>query len=100
MPSPGFDCDVEINAHLPPNPPLPADSEVFTHSDPDFLVWRNGQAVVVGLSCQPNQETTSPTSLSAGTYVIDLTEFRYADTRTNTPGGFPEQTCFDVAITP
>jgi hypothetical protein len=99
-PSPGFDCVAEIDAHRPPNPPLPANSEVFTHSDPDFLVWRNGQAVAAGLSCQPNQEVTAPTSLSAGTYVVDLTEFRYADTRTNTPGGFPEQTCFDVAITP
>ena len=97
-PSAGFDCVAEIAAHQPPNPPLPANSEVFTHSDPDIEVWKNGQSFVRGFSCQPNQEVTQPILLSAGTYVIDLTEFRYASTDTNTPGGFPEQTCFDVTI--
>lgn len=92
-PSPDFNCVAAINS------PPPIDPEVRTHSDPDIGVSRNGELVVAGFSCQPNQEVTEPTFLSPGIYVIDLTEFRYADPDTNTPGGFPEQICFDVTIT-
>jgi hypothetical protein len=91
-PTPGFDCVAAINAGEPLDP------EINRHSDPDIAVSRNGQLMIAGYSCQPNQEVTTPTFLSSGTYAIDLTEFRYADENTNTPGGYPEQTCFDVTI--
>jgi len=88
-PSVGYDCTT-----APPNDP-----EIHRHSDPDIQLWRSGQLLVQGWSCQPNREVTQPVNLSPGTYVLDLSEFRYADPQTNTPGGYPEQTCFDVAIT-
>ena len=74
------------------------DPEVHEHSDPDIMVWRNGELIVQGQSCEPNREVTSRRTLSAGTYVMDLTEFRYADSRT--PSTYPERTCFDVTVSP
>jgi len=87
-PSPGFDCTTASFD----------DPEVHQHSDPDIQVWQNGRIVMQGLSCRPNREVTSRRTLSAGTYVMDLTEFRYADDRT--PAGYPERTCFDVTVAP
>jgi len=70
------------------------DPEVHVHSDPDFYVYLNGSLMWVGGSCVPNTEV-SPTNgaLPAGDYVIDLNEFRHEDE--DSPGGFPEQICFD-----
>ncbi len=85
QPSAGFDCTADEN-----------DPENSEHSDPDLLVWRNGQLFVVGFSCEPNSEvTTSSGLLSAGDYVIDINEFRHEDD--DSPVGFPEQVCFDVS---
>jgi hypothetical protein len=85
QPSAGFDCTADPN-----------DAENSEHSDPDLLVWRNGQLFVVGFSCEPNSEvTTSSGLLSAGDYVIDLHEFRHEDD--NSPPGYPQQVCFDVS---
>jgi hypothetical protein len=83
--SSGFDCTAD-----------PDDAENNEHSDPDFLVWRNGQLFVVGFGCEPNSEiTTSSGVLAAGNYLIDLNEFRHEDD--DSPVAFPEQVCFDVA---
>lgn len=84
-PSGGFDCTAD-----------PDDPENNEHSDPDFLVSRNGQLFIVGFSCEPNNEVaTSSGALSAGNYVIDLNEFRHEDD--GSPPAFPEQVCFDVS---
>ena len=88
-PSAGYDCTT-----APVNDP-----ERHRHSDPDIQLWRSGELVVQGWSCEPNREVTQPVNLVPANYVLDLSEFRYADPQTNTPGGYPEQTCFDVAIT-
>lgn len=85
LPTGGFDCTAD-----------PDDPENNEHSDPDFLVSRNGQLLVVGFSCEPNNEVaTSSGPLSAGNYVIDLNEFRHEDG--GSPPTFPEQVCFDVS---
>jgi len=85
QPTPGFDCTAD-----------PDDLENSEHSDPDFLVWRNGQLFVVGFGCEPNNEvTTSGGLLGAGDYVIDLNDFRHSDDES--PTDFPEQVCFDVS---
>lgn len=89
QPSAGFDCTASQ-----------ADPENSTHSDPDIQVWRNGQLVAEGLGCEPNQEVTTTASLPVGTYLMDLNEVRHIDPATNTPGGFPQQICFDVTIAP
>jgi hypothetical protein len=70
------------------------DPEVHVHSDPDLYVWRNGSLMWIGGSCVPNSEvTTTPGTLAAGDYVIDINEFRHEDE--DSPVGFPEQVCFD-----
>jgi len=87
-PTAGFDCTT-----------APAtDPEVNQHSDPDFLVWRNGQLFFSGFSCEPNAETPPPSGLlAAGEYVIDINEFRHADD--DSPAAFPERICFDFTAT-
>jgi len=83
QPTGGFDCTAD-----------PSDPENSEHSDPDFLVLRNGQISVFGWSCAPNSEiVASSGSLSAGDFVIDINEFRHEDD--NSPAGFPERVCFD-----
>ncbi len=82
VPSVGFNCETAPDD----------DPENHQHSDPDFLVWRDGQLEVLGFSCDPNEEVIAGT-LAVGTYVIDMNEFRHEDEET--PGGFPERVCFD-----
>ncbi len=86
-PSPGFDCNTAPET----------DPEIHQHSDPDFLVWRDGQLWVVGFSCEPNSEIAMTSGLlQAGTYVIDINEFRHEDEQTVNP--FPGQVCFDFTV--
>ncbi|MEE8426050.1 MAG: hypothetical protein V3S15_02120 [Woeseiaceae bacterium] len=85
----GFDCADPANVD---------DPNIHMHSDPDISVWRAGQLVGLGFSCEANSEAGSTNTLSAGTYVLDIREFRYADP--DSPQDFPEQTCFDVAVSP
>ena len=85
-PPPGFDCTVD-----------PDDPESHTHSDPDFIVWQDGNFVWWGVSCEPNSEvTTTPGALAAGDYVIDLNDFRHEDEETVEP--YDEQVCFDFTV--
>ncbi len=81
-PSAGFDCTADET-----------DPENHQHSDPDLVVWQNGNFITWGISCTPNTEVTVPINLSAGDYVIDINEFRHDDPDTVDP--FPEQVCFD-----
>lgn len=89
-------------AQLPPDDP----DDDRDQSDPDLLFRLNGQiqnAVVggqpQGLSGDANQETfTTPNVLAAGDYVMDLVEFRHTDE--DSDADFPEQSCFDMTVTP
>ena len=84
-PPPGFDCTVD-----------PDDPESHTHSDPDFIVWQDGNFVWWGVSCEPNSEvTTTPGTLAAGDYVIDLNDFRHEDEETIDPMGKLDRICYD-----
>jgi hypothetical protein len=85
-PTAGFDCMADPN-----------DPENREHSDPDIAIFQNGNFVWGGFSCEPNSEVTRSPVLS-GRYVLDVVEFRYLDDES--PVGFPEQTCFDITITP
>ncbi len=68
-------------------------------SDPDANVYLNGQFVAQGLSGDANSESfTSFNVLAIGNYVMDLTEFRFADDET--VAGFPNRVCFDVTVQP
>jgi hypothetical protein len=83
QPSAGFDCSADEN-----------DPENSEHSDPDFLVWKEGQLFWIGYDCDPNTEmSTTNGLLAAGDYVIDINDFRHADE--DSPAGYPEQVCFD-----
>lgn len=83
QPSPGFDCSADEN-----------DPENSEHSDPDFLVWKEGQLFWIGYDCDPNTEmSTTNGLLAAGDYVIDINDFRHEDE--DSPAGYPEQVCFD-----
>ena len=86
-PPDGFDCSDPANVD---------DPNIHMHSDPDISVWQAGQLVGLGFSCEANSEAGSTNTLSAGTYVLDIREFRYADP--DSPQDFPEQTCFDVRV--
>jgi hypothetical protein len=82
----GFDCTLD-----------PDDPESHTHSDPDIIVWQDGNFVWWGVSCEPNSEvTTTPGALAAGDYVIDLNDFRHEDEETVDP--YDEQVCFDFTV--
>ena len=82
LPSAGFDCTADVN-----------DPENHEHSDPDFIVWRNGTIFQVEIGCEPNTEPTTPVNYGVGEYVIDFNEFRHEDE--DSPAGYPEQVCFD-----
>lgn len=86
----GFDCTDLANVN---------DPNIHMHSDPDIEIWRAGQSVWQGFSCEANSETTTTmNSLSVGIHVLDVREFRYADPES--PQDFPEPTCFDVTVSP
>ncbi len=75
----------------------PADER--DQSDPDFRMYRDGILVAIGTSGEANQEIfPTQTSLAVGTHVIDLNEFRYADSES--PANFPNQVCWDVSMAP
>lgn len=61
-------------------------------TDPDIFVWRRGEVVVLAQSEVADSETSTPTSLTAGTYIIDV--FDYALTGTNTA-----PRCMTVSVT-
>ncbi len=92
-PPPGYDCTTAPDS----------DPNIHMHSDPDISMLGNGVPVVPfpqGLSCEPNQEIADTALLSPGTYVLDITEFRFADAES--PVDFPSpgetQMCFDITM--
>ncbi len=100
---------IEIDTVNPPSTPpagydcndvLLSDPELHQHSDPDVKIFGEGFSALPfpeGLSCVPNQEVATTSMLDTGTYVLDISEFRYADL--DSPQDYPDQTCFDVTIT-
>jgi len=78
----------------PKDPTLPRD-----RSDPDVFVWRNGQLVAFGNSGVDDAEVfPTQQTLPAGSYVMDLQEWRYSDDEASSD--YPEQVCFDVTMGP
>jgi hypothetical protein len=86
----------------PDDPSLPRD-----RSDPDVFIWRNGQLAAFGNSSSDGTAGSSPVnsevfttqqSLPAGSYVMDLQEWRYSDDDASTD--YPDQVCFDVTMAP
>ena len=84
----------------PTTPPLPADdpADARDQSDPDLFVQLNGTPMAQGISGEANLEAFVTPVLSAGTYVAELQEFRFADE--DTAADFPDQVCFEVTMTP
>jgi len=79
--------------------PPTADPDDRDQSDPDMFVYRRGVEVTRGISGTENLEVFTTPTLSPGTYVADLQEFRYED-EDGAPDDFPEQICFDVFMSP
>lgn len=79
----------------PPNFDCASDPDGGQYSDPDLVVWRNGEFILWSIECTPNSETSVPTNLPAGDYTIDINEFRFDDT--STAQSFPSQVCFDFS---
>lgn len=88
QPSPGYDCVAAFQND-------PDDPEVHTYSDPDFNIFRGGTFIRQSAECEPNIESTTTGNLVPATYLIDLTEFRFADE--DTIAGYPNRVCFDVS---
>jgi len=89
----GYDC----------NTASPTDPNIHLYSDPDITIFRDGVRALQfpeGLSCEPNREVATTNILSAGTYVVEVTEFRYADSES--PADFPSQgeteICFNITM--
>lgn len=59
--------------------------------DPDILVFRRGELVLLGESANPNREDIPVTQLPAGTYIIEVYDFELAE---NSP-----PRCMSVSIT-
>jgi hypothetical protein len=79
--------------------PVTADPDDRDQSDPDMFIYRRGSEVARGISGTANLEVFTTPTLSPGTYVADLQEFRYEDEE-GAPSDFPEQICFDVSVSP
>lgn len=84
----------------PPTSPVSPDQgcQENIHSDPDFLLFRQGQLIHAGRGCRANMEDSTTNTLATGTYVMTVTEYRFAD---GNPSTFsPERSCFDVEVRP
>lgn len=95
-----YTVTITANPVPPPTtdpPPTPPDV-IRDRSDPDMYIWRDGQLVAFGDSGVDDVEIFTTPSLAAGSYVVDLQEWRYIDD--DASSDFPEQVCFDVSMTP
>jgi hypothetical protein len=63
-----------------------------------MYIARDGVLLVDLTSGDPNLETGRTPTLSAGTYVADLRDWRYADPER--PASYPPVVCFDVSFSP
>ena len=100
--SAAYDVIVVANPIPPPTtdtqPPPPADPiTIRDRSDPDVFIQRNGVRVAFGNSGVDDSETFTTQNLPAGTYAVDLQEWRYGDP--DKSSDYPDQVCFDVSMT-
>lgn len=93
-----YDISVTLtNTSTPLPPDDPADAR--DQSDPDVRLYNEGVLVAIGTSGVANDEIfATQTSLVPGVHVMDVTEFRYADTETATD--FPDRVCWDITMAP
>lgn len=90
-----LEVDAATLASLPNDDPA-NDSD---QSDPDAEVFLNGQVVAQGFSGTANVEAFESFGvLAVGNYVMDLTDWRYADEQT--VAAYPNRVCFDVTVQP
>ncbi|WP_156762731.1 hypothetical protein [Woeseia oceani] len=90
-----LEVDAATLASLPSDDPA-NDSD---QSDPDAEVFLNGQVVAQGFSGTANVEAFESFGvLAVGNYVMDLTDWRYADEQT--VAAYPNRVCFDVTVQP
>lgn len=88
--------------------PAPTDDtgeEFDDGSDPDVYVFQNGQYIAWGESATADSETINPgsgstnsavyapSSYTAGTYVVEISDWRMVDAEI--PAEYPERVCFD-----
>lgn len=62
------------------------------NTDPDLVLYKNGQVVAFAESTAINQENM-PVNVTAGDYVLEITDYRYYS------AGPVSQSCFDIQIT-
>lgn len=93
IPPPEYDCTTAPDA----------DPNIHLHSDPDLVILGNGVPALPfpeGLSCEPNSEVATTNVLAAGTYVLAINEFRFADSES--PVDFPSpgetEVCFNITM--
>jgi hypothetical protein len=89
-----YDVRIEATTVITPTPVV-GDRD---QSDPDMYIARDGVLLVDLTSGDPNLETGRTPTLSAGTYVADLRDWRYADPER--PPSYPPVVCFDVSFSP
>jgi hypothetical protein len=87
------------NVNPPTSPGSPGQGcREHIHSDPDFLLFKEGRVMLKGVSCDANVEDATSNLLGAGEYVLTVSEYRFAD---GNPSAFaPDRSCFDVNIRP
>ena len=93
IPPPDYDCTTAPET----------DPNIHQHSDPDVTIFRNGVSALPfreGLSCEPNREEATTNVLNPGTYVLDITEFRFADPESPVDFPQPDETeiCFNITM--
>lgn len=87
-----------ITARANPVPPPTTDTTpgVRDRSDPDLFVYTRENLVAFGQSSDDDFEQFSTQTLSAGTHVIEMQEWRHEDE--GAASDFPSQVCYDVSI--
>ena len=85
---------VQANPAPPPtNDPPPAGRD---RSDPDVFVYKRDLLVAFGQGIADDVEQFTTQTLSAGTHVIEMQEFRHIDD--GAASDFPARICYDVSI--
>ena len=76
--------------------PPPGNGTGRDRSDPDIFIYRRGIEIDRAIGSVADVEVLTTDPISAGTYVIELQEWRHADS--GAASDFPDQVCYDVVI--